>query len=462
MRSDRLSLRQRLLLWLLPPIILLTGIWFWLVYTIAIHFASLAYDRALGDTVETIAAQVSVKDGNLDIDLPAAARRMIEFDRVDQIYFSVADEHGVVDLGNEQIPASARTTLLLNKTSFYDNHVAGRAVRVAERVLEGTTETGHLTIRVAETLEKRKILAREVLLQMIGPQLLFLTAIVIFLWTGVGRGVAPLLAIRDAISRRTHDDLRPLDDKGLPTEVHEQVQAINDLMARLEAVLDSQRRFIADAAHQFRTPVAALRTQVELAVRTSDPDERSAMLSRLDTASKRLVRLTTQLLDLSRAEAGHSMPVEMEGLDLADLIRDVTAWFVPQALERDIGIAVELPESLPVLRGNRHLLEQMLANIIDNAIRYNRDGGHVHVVGEVRDGSLRLIVKDDGPGIPEAQRRQMPKRFYRPVSSNCGGSGLGLAIAHQIALLHDGSVSLNGSSDQAGLEVIVELKMGGP
>ena len=186
------------------------------------------------------------------------------------------------------------------------------------------------------------------------------------------------------------------------------------------------------------------------------------MLSRLDTASKRLVRLTTQLLDLSRAEAGHSMPVEMEGLDLADLIRDVTAWFVPQALERDIGIAVELPESLPVLRGNRHLLEQMLANIIDNAIRYNRDGGHVHVVGEVRDGSLRLIVKDDGPGIPEAQRRQMPKRFYRPVSSSCGGSGLGLAIAHQIALLHDGSVSLNGSSDQAGLEVIVELKMGGP
>ena len=456
-RSDRLSLRQRLLLWLMPPILLLTGIWFWAAYAIVIHFANLAYDQALGDTVETIAAQASAGKGGFNIDLPAAARRMIEFDRVDQVYYAVEDSRGHLDIGNRRVPPPDKPHPHLNRTLFYSSQIDGAPVRVAERVLAGPATSGRLTIRVAETLEKRRLLAREVLLYMIGPQLLFLAVIVMFLLIGVGHGMAPLLRIRDAITRRTPDDLQPLDDRGLPAEVHEQVQAINDLMARLDAVLGNQRRFVADAAHQFRTPVTTLRTQVELALRTADPDELSALLARLDTASQRLVRLTTQLLDLSRAEAGLTLPLEMETVDIADLIREVTAWFVPQALEKNIEVTVELPDTLPPLPGNRHLLEQMLANLIDNAIRYTQSGGHVRVSGQTTDGLTRLVVADDGPGVPDFQRQQLTGRFYRPPSSPSGGSGLGLAIAHEIALLHGGRLLLSPAQGRGGLEVSITL-----
>lgn len=451
-RPDRLSLRQRLLLWLLPPIVLLTGIWIWAAYAIVIHFASLAYDRALEDTVETLAAQVSVGSGNFQIDLPPAARRMVAFDRVDRIYYSIADGRGTLHAGNKLVPPSQGSASIPNRTIFYDSRIDGRAVRVAERAL--TADSARLTIRVAETLEKRRILAGEVLFYMIGPQFLFLSGIVLFLWAGVGRGVAPLTGIRDAISRRTHDDLSPLDDKGLPAEVHQQVQAINDLMARLDTVLDSQRRFIADAAHQLRTPVTTLRTQVELALRAPDPAE---MLAKLDNASRRLVRLTNQLLDLSRAEAGRSTPVAMEPLDVADIVRETVAWFVPEALEREIDITVELAEAMPPFVGNRHMLEQMLANLVDNAIRYNGKGGHVCVVGGMDAGSFTLTVRDDGPGIPEEQRQQVLERFYRPSSSRSGGSGLGLAIAREIALLHGGGLTLNAPQGGTGLEIRVEL-----
>lgn len=439
---------------------LLTGIWIWATYAIIIYFAGMAYDHALEDTVETLAAQVSVEHGDFRIDLPAAANRMVKFDKVDHIYYSITDERGTLHVGNRMVPTSHGSALLSNKTMFYDSSVDERAVRVAERTLGGTAETGYLTIRVAETLEKRNILADEVLRYMIGPQFLFLSGIVILMWTGVGHGIAPLMWVRDAITHKTYDDLSPLDDKSLPAEVHEQVHAINDLMARLNVMLDSQRRFIADAAHQLRTPVTTLRTQVEVALRTRDPGEMQVILGKLDSASKRLARLTNQLLDLSRAEAGHSMTVAMEPLDIADTTRETVAWFVPEALNKEIDITIDFADAIPPLLGNRHMLEQMLANLVDNAIRYNQKGGYVHVAGKMDDSHFILTIEDDGPGIPDEQRQQAIERFYRTSSSRSGGSGLGLAIAREIVLLHAGRLTLNAVHASSGLEVVIEFPLG--
>lgn len=467
-QSERLSLRQRLLLWLLPPIIVLTAIWIWAAYVIVIRFANVAYDNALSDTVETLAEQVIVDHETVRIDLPKAARKMVEYDRIDQIYYSITDQRGKNFFHNADIPARQANAdrgsgmFLPDLPHLYDSRIDGQPVRVAERVVPGSAETGKLTLRVAETLGKRALLAREVLFYMSAPQLLFLTGIVVFVWVGVGRGIAPLQWIRDAISRRSPDDLSPLDGRTLPAEVHAQVRAINGLMARLDAMLDVQRRFITDAAHQLRTPVATLRAQVELALRARDPAEREAGLQRLDATSKHLVRLTNQLLDLSRATAGNTGAVEMLPFDIADAVRETVAWFVPDALDKGIEVSVELDEDLPPLRGNRHMIEQMLANLVDNAVRYNRRGGTILVEGRRERDRLVLTIRDDGPGIAEKDRSRVLGRFHRGAGSPSGGSGLGLAIALEICRLHGGELSLNPIPGQTGLVVRVEMPFDPP
>lgn len=454
---DRLSLRQRLLLWLLPPILLLTGAWIWATHAIVLHFANLAYDRALDDTVQTLAGQVRIAQGRVEINLPAAARRMLEFDPVDHVYFSVTDEQERQLVSNHFLPPNPFRDGFPRGTRFYDGQVEGQALRLVEYTMTNGMAGGMVFVRVAETLHKREILAREVLLYMMGPQLLFLAGIALLVWYGVGRGVAPLRRIRDAIARRTHDDLSPLDEKGLPAEVHEQVHVINDLMFRLERTITAQRRFIADATHQVRTPIAVLRAQTELALRTDNADDLRAAVVKLDVTTARLARLANQVLNLSRAEAGRADSTNFVRVGIDDLVEDVVAGLVPIALNKQIDIGVDMAQALPEVLADRQLLREMLANLVDNAIRYTPAGGRVLVESRYDEGRIELIVTDNGPGIQEAERQWVIERFYRGINAVSEGSGLGLSIAHEIVLLHGGRLDLASAPDGSGLIVTVDM-----
>lgn len=457
MKSDRLSLRQRLLLWLLPPLLLLTGLWTWAAYAIVLHFANLAYDRALEDTVHTLAEQVYVEPGRIEVNLPPAARRMLEFDQVDKVYFSVADHLGRQVVGNHALPSGGPGDGSGDETHFYDDRVEGEAVRLVERRLPSDSAGGTLYVRVAETLHKREILAREALIYMIAPQFMFLAGIVLLVWYGIGRGIAPLSRIRDAISRRTHEDLSPLDETGLPAEVHEQVHVINDMMFRLGKTITAQRRFIADATHQLRTPITVLRTQTELALRVGEPDQLRALVTKLDSATARLARLANQLLNLSRAEAVPEGALDFARIEVAEMVEDVVAGLVPAALDKQIDISVDIADSLPAVRGDRQLLSEMLANLVDNAIRYTLDGGRIDVDVRSADGRVVFAVSDNGPGIPEQERQRVLERFYRGADAGAEGSGLGLAIAHEIISLHGGTIALGQAPGDTGLRVTVEI-----
>lgn len=454
---ERGSLRLRLLLWLLPPIMLLTAVWIWATYAIVLNFANLAYDRALTDTAQTLAGQLRANNGRVDVALSPEAREMLEFDPVDLVFFSVSDLAGQQLVGNQTLPPHPAGPGVARAIRHYDGRLDGLQLRLVEYTVAAGTPGGLLSVRVAETLKKREILAREVLSYMIVPQLLFLGGIVLLLWYGVGRGIAPLARIRDAIARRSHEDLSPLDERGLPAEVREQVHVINALMQRLGQTITAQRRFIADATHQLRTPITVLRTQTELALRARDAGEQAAMLDKLDAGSARLARMANQLLNLSRAEAGGANAREPTPIAPADLVEDVAAGLVPAALAKGIDVRVDTAANLPALRADRQLLAEMLANLVDNAIRYTQPGGQIDIRASHQAGQLILTVTDNGPGIPEAERQRVFERFYRGVDAASEGSGLGLAIAREIAQLHEGTITLAPAVDARGLVARVEL-----
>lgn len=457
MKSERLSLRQRLLFWLLPPIFAFTAIWIWAAYIIVLHFTNVAYDRALEDTVQTLAGQVKVVNRDVEINLPPAARQMLEFDQVDKVYFSVTDEQGNQFIGNSVLPSNPLRDATVHEARFYDDALDGAALRLVEYGVPNDEMGGIIYVRIAETLHKRENLAKEVLVYMLGPQLLFLSGIVLLVWYGVGRGISPLSRIRDAIARRTHEDLSPLEETGLPAEVHEQVHVINDLMARLGRTLDTQRRFVADATHQLRTPITVLRTQTELALRAESSCELRTIMTKLDSATARLARLANQLLNLSRAEAGLIGCSDFQMLNVSPLVEDVVAALVPAALEKEIEIYVDIATPLPEIRGDRQLLGEMLANLVDNAIRYTDKGGRIDVQVQSTDDWTTLVITDNGPGIPLQERDSVVQRFYRGVSVMSEGSGLGLAIAREIVTLHGGKIRLAEPPGASGLEVTVEL-----
>jgi two-component system sensor histidine kinase TctE len=461
-RTDRLSLRQRLLLWLLLPILLLTGIWAWATYAIVLHFANRTYDWSLQDTAQTLAGQVRVVHGKPEFDLPPAAHRMLEFDEVDKVYFSVSNNHGQQLVGNRSLPPSPARIMVPGETRFYDSRVDGETVRLVEYTVPSGVHGQLLFVRVAETLHKRQAMARDALVYMITPQLLFLASIALLVWHGIGRGMAPLSRIRDAIARRTHEDLSPLGESGLPAEVHEQVRVINDLMARLGRTIMAQQRFIADATHQLRTPITVLCAQTELALRAHGQDELRAELAKLNATTVRLARLANQLLSLSRAEARQSGALDFAPVDVAALVEDVVERLVPAALAKQIEVSIELADESAAVCGNRQFLSEMLANLVDNAIRYTPTGGHVGVSAGQVGGSVAFVVTDNGPGIPEPERQRVLEPFYRSADAGVEGSGLGLAIAHEIATLHKGRITLMAASGDSGLIATVEIPVQSP
>ena len=457
MQTDQLSLRQRLLLLLLPPILLLIAVWSWGAYAIVLQFANTAYDWGLVDQVLALAGQVKFLDRKIEVNLPPAARQMLEFDRMDKVYFSVADALNRPLIGNHTLPANPDTDEAVNEARFYDARVDGRPVRLVEFRVPNEIVGDVLFVRIAETLHKREHLAKEVLLHMLWPQIFLLAGIVILVWYGIGRGIAPLSRIRDAIAQRSHDDLSPLEETGLPAEVQEQVHVINDLMDRLGRTIEARRRFIADATHQLRTPITVLRTQTELALRAKDADEQRSLIAKLDTGTARLARLANQLLNLSRVETGLIGATDFTPVVVGTLVEEVVAALIPAALKKDIEVRVKIARRLPEVMGDRQLLGEMLTNLVDNAIRYTQAGGRIIVKARADQERTAFIIADNGPGIPDEERDKVLLRFYRRATVSSEGSGLGLAIAQEIALLHGGSLVLAPTSGESGLTVTVEI-----
>ncbi len=439
------SLRTQLLRWLLIPLTLLFLADAIGSYSVARHLSDQVYDGELLEIARELSLHVKPNAVRPTFDLEKDAERTLLLDQYDAVHYAVRTRDGASIAGDADIPpppvrAGAGPT-------YYDGALGSTPVRVVQLV---TTDgaTGGVTVAVAETRVKRHGLVNAIMIGVILPQLLLIVIAGIVLWAGVARGLAPLARLQQAVAARSHLDLSPVSVPEVPAEVHPLVTAINDLMTRLEEILSYQSRFIADAAHQLRTPVAGLKAHVEVALREDDPAQAKQTIAHLYTAVERMSRLVAQLLSLARNEPTTLRRLELAPLDLSKLAFDVTMEWVPQAYRRNIDLGFEGAEPHATVRGDPARLTELINNLLDNAIRYSRDNGRVTV--RVASQPPRLAVSDDGPLIPIAERERIFERFHRLLGTHADGSGLGLAIVQEIAALHDAKITLSEDADGLG------------
>jgi two-component system, OmpR family, sensor histidine kinase TctE len=455
------ALRRSLLLYLLIPLIALWIFSGLVAYRVASNYANIAFDRSLFDSVETIEEQIKIKDGRATLELPDAAWQVLGFDQQDEVFFDVRRGDGSVLAGEIDIPDPSPQQYVVGKAILHDGMMHGKRVRIASMYAnpggQSTGKAGEVLVQVAETLNKRTTMAEEMLWSVAVPELILVFLAWVSVWIGVSRSLKPLERLRDAVSNRSHRDLSPIQEDHSPREVQPLLSAINDLMQRLNLVLNMQRHFIADAAHQLRTPLAGLTTQTELALRQTDPKALKHALGQIHAGVERANHLVHQLLSLARAETGPDLIMNFEPLDLNELARLQTAEWVPRAVAKGIDLGYDGPEQPVRIIGQALLLREMLVNILDNAIRYTPQNGKatVHLVGGEHP---LLTVEDNGPGIPLVERDRVFERFHRLITNGESGSGLGLPIVREIARAHHARVWLADADAPGGLRVHIQFE----
>ncbi len=457
-RNQR-SLFGEILDWMLTPLLLLWPISLALTWLVAQNLANKPFDRALVYNVQALAQFIQVGPRQrARFSLPQPASELLRADDADNVYFQVMGAHGEFLAGERELPAppapglSEDDAALSDMPQLRDAEFRGLPARVAYLWVPIAGAPQPALVQVAETREKRSVLATEIIKGVMLPQFAILPLAVLLVWLALVRGIRPLSELESRIRARRPDDLSPLDDHAVPQEVAPLVASVNDLLTRLKDSIATQKRFLADAAHQLKTPLAGLRMQAELAQREgASEEELKQSLQQIGLASVRATHTVNQLLALARAEGG-SAAVAHEPCDLAALTIEVVRQAVPTALEHGTDLGYEGPEpGAPhlVRMGNPVLLKEMLRNLVENALHYARTPGTGAAVVTVRlranppGGGLALEVEDNGPGVPAAERELVFQPFYRVLGTNVDGTGLGLPIVREIAEQHGASVSLS-------------------
>ncbi|NTV11982.1 MAG: sensor histidine kinase [Zoogloea sp.] len=429
------SLRGRLLLLLIGPLVVLLAAAIVADYQFAVEPALAAYDHALADDAAGIAAQLRARGNHLDINLPSEAISMLMKSAAeDEEFFRVIGPRNEWLIGERDLPMPPAGKSAL---SFVDAHYRGRPVRMA--ILRTFTSLGPVTIQVAETTLQRQRTGERILLAMVWPNLMLILATLLLIVFGVRVGLQPLMRLSQEIEARSPRDLHSLSETPAPRETRPLVRAINRLLALLRDASDAQQKFLANAAHQLRTPLAGLQTQLELTAEEASPEMRPR-IDQLSTATRRLGHLAHQLLALARAAPEASLAHERHAVDLPSLVEEAVSAHLDMALARDIDLGLEAAPAQ--VNGSGWLLRELLANLIDNAVMYTQQGGVVTVrCGHIGKDAF-MEVEDNGPGVPAADRERIFERFYRARNVQGEGSGLGLAIVREIADAHGAQISL--------------------
>jgi two-component system sensor histidine kinase TctE len=464
-QREQRSLFGEILDWMLTPLLLLWPLSLALTWFVAQGIASKPFDRALEFNLQALTQFVVSQDGKVSFTLTPQARDLLRADDSDLVYYQVVDPRGELISGESDFPLPRdNETPEPGRVLMRDDLVRGDEVRVAYTWLSRGNGTQRLVLmQVAETKGKRSTLATEIIKGVMVPQFVILPLAVLLVWLALVRGIRPLNELEQRIRARKPDDLSPIEESFIPQEVAPLVSSINDLLTRLKTSLTTQKRFLADAAHQLKTPLAGLRMQAELAQRETDPVEIRGSLQQIARSSARATHTVNQLLALARAETtGRTLPSAR--IDLAKLVTSVVQDSVPRALEHGTDLGYEGPDSVPadcMMDGNPTLLQEMVRNLVDNAINYSGRGGVVtaRVLLDRFSGVQILQVEDNGPGIPENERDLVLQPFYRALGTNVDGSGLGLAIVHEIAQQHGASVYMDDAHpDQPNRGLLVSVR----
>ncbi|TYQ13599.1 UNVERIFIED_ORG: two-component system sensor histidine kinase TctE [Zoogloea ramigera] len=473
------SLRGQLLRWLLGPLLALVALNTVFVYRNALDAADVAYDRSLLASTRALAERVSIVGGKVVADVPYVALDSFETDTMGRIYYKVSGIRGETVSGYGDLPPVPanvpRSETYPALVRFYHANYNGQPVRIAALLqpVYDDSMRGIALIQVGETLEARRLLSNQILFDTLTWQALLLLALALLVWFAVRLVLQPLMRLKSAVEAGSINDSTDVDPALVHKEVRPLVAAMNHSRARLQHLIASQRRFIADASHQLRTPLTVLKTQAELALREcdragSDPEQTRAALRQIvqsmAATTDSTVNLANRLLTLARIEHGG----DAEGaatlaapVSLRDIARQVGLELAMAAVAKQIDMSLDA-NGPGMVDGQALLLHEMIANLADNALRYTPLGGSLALTVHEDDSGVVLEVSDSGPGIAAAERERVFAPFYRAAATlerNPGGAGLGLAIVQDIATVHGATITL-GDTPGGGLLVAVRFAPG--
>jgi len=457
------SLLANLLLWLLIPLAVAASLGAFLGRAEAARTATVAQDRLLLGSARVIAQQIQFEDGVLDVMIPPAALELFRSDGQDQVFYRITSPQGVLLSGYAELRQPA-STLRPEESVAFASVVRGEPVRVVAYAQPVFTATGAgpAVVEVAQTLHSRTRMIKQIWFTNLGQEALMLILVAPLVWVALRRGLRSTLRLRDTVQGRAAGTLEALDPAPVPVEIRPLVLAINDYVRDLEAQMEARSRFIANASHQLRTPLTVLRTQVSFGLKTADPAQKEEAMKAILNGIQVATRLVNQLLSLSSAESSgrhHGLP----GVDLAGLAKKVLEEYAALAQAKEIDLGLEGMYGEPILiHASPLMLHELVANLVDNALRYTPAGGVVTVAVAWADGSPLLRIEDNGPGIPAAERERVFERFYRLGAMDSLGCGLGLAIVREVAAAMGATVALAAPPSGTGLIVTVGFPAAGP
>lgn len=453
------SLRAELLAWLLLPLAAVVAFNGWTLRRDATRTADLITDRTLLASARVIAEQVKESDGRVESLIPPSALEMFASPDREKVIYRVLSPSGELIAGFPDVVEPPMPPQGL-EPAYYEGQFRTepvRAVALAQPVIS-KVYGGNALVIVATTLHGRDRLVNEIWQNSLRDQLLLVGVAALLALLGLRRGLAPLLRLRDELRSRDPESLKALEPDRVQGELRPVIDALNHALERVRAYILLQRRFVADASHQLRTPLAVLKTQIAMARQDDDPQLRREALSAIEGGVDSMGRLVNQLLTLARAEPGGAA-MRKEQLDFGAIARNALEGLGTIAFDRDIDLSFEAPDAALPIYGHVTLLRELVVNLVENALRHIPEGGRVAVRLASSDAEILLVVEDDGPGIPEADRERVFERFNRLAPATVEGTGLGLAIVKEIVAAHDGTIMLMETQPPPGLRVEVRLPM---
>lgn len=503
------SIRQQLLLWLLVPLMTLAVLSTFAAHSIGLSLAREIYDKQLLNSADSVVARIKRRNEKITVDLPPAAQSILRHNYRDQFYYQVLSSRGKIIFGDKDLPSPPeeftgdpyfRTMTIGNNelrivtmavpspeahTTDVPENMANSAeqaatlltfppalvvlrgdsgtifspklslvpgsLRAPEKAAQETTRSvpDRIIVQAAETRNTRAQLASDIAMSFLLAQMLLIFSGAAAIWIGIGRGLLPLTKVAVAVEKRSPGDLSPLQVEE-PVEVAPLIRALNGMIGQVEADVELQKRFVANAAHQLRTPLAVLGTYCDLACKLVKEGEAREVLAELEAGIKRMSRMVSRLLSLARSEPSVALKRANEKVDISTLASAITAANVPESIKKKLELEFRSPSTPAVVYGDQHGLEEMISNLVENAVAYTPAGGHIVVSVLVDDAAAVFEVEDSGPGIPVEERSRIFERFYRLSGTEEPGTGLGLAIVKEVAVAHGATVEVTEGAANKG------------
>jgi two-component system sensor histidine kinase TctE len=443
------SISRQLILWLAIPLMLVALCGALVHYFNTVAPGVINSDRRLKDAANALMAHVQIKDGQVTLDAGSEGKPPLP--PPDSIKYALRDLRGHLLAGDGQLPVvpmNLETTQL-----FAMSQIDRRSVRTLTTRFD--TRAGVITITAADIRPTTEPAARLGFMSTLLWDFVQLDITLVLVWVGIQLGLRPVKRLRNEIAERSPLDLRPIVESSVPREIAPVVVTLNRLFGMLRTAAQSQQQFIANTAHQLRTPITGMQAQLDLLVAEPAAQPVKDRLLTLQEGIRQLARAANQLLTLARADAAANIAIKNQSVDLSALVGEVVGKFVDRALQSDIDLGVDVQPASIV--ADPSLLDDLLSNLIDNALKYTPAGGSVTASAGVHNGKPFLVVEDSGPGIPEAERQRVRQRFYRLPNSTGHGSGLGLAIVDEIARLYGASVTIGSGAGGRGTKVLLQF-----